>query len=55
MRVPGNRAFAQEFVIGDDSFYVVDAMFDYSLHLIAAEIEWIEGFKQRLAALDDGG
>lgn len=38
--------------IGDDSFYVIDAMFDHSLHLIDAEIEWIEAFKQRLAAAD---
>lgn len=38
--------------IGDDSFYVVDAMFDHSLHLIDAEIEWIEKFKQRLAGMD---
>ena len=41
--------------IGDNSFYVVDAMFDYSLKLIDAEIEWIDEFKQRLAMLDDSG
>lgn len=32
-----------------DAFFIVDAMFDYGLHQIDAEIEWIEVFKERLA------
>lgn len=41
--------------IGDNSFYVIDAMFDHSLNLIDAEIEWIEEFKQRLATPNNHG
>lgn len=35
-----------------DAFFIVDAMFDYGLHRIDAEIAWIEEFKQRLARAD---
>lgn len=35
-----------------DEFFIVDAMFDYGLHQIDAEIAWIEKFKQRLTHMD---
>ncbi len=38
--------------IGDQSSFIIDAMFEYSLHLIAAESEWIDAFRQRLAVMD---
>jgi DNA-binding PadR family transcriptional regulator len=41
----------QEAGAGEGSF-IVDAMFDYGLHLIDAEIDWIETFKQRLVDVD---
>lgn len=50
-----DQATARWQEIGEDSFYVIDAMFEYSLNLIDAEIKWIEGFIQRLAMLNDSG
>ena len=47
-----DRTTARWQEIGDDSFFVIDAMFEHSLHLTDAEIEWIEAFKQRQAVSD---
>ncbi|MFN2106265.1 MAG: PadR family transcriptional regulator [Candidatus Promineifilaceae bacterium] len=44
-----DKAEARRQEIGDETSFIIEAMFDHSFHLIDAEMEWIEGFKERLS------
>jgi DNA-binding PadR family transcriptional regulator len=46
-----DKAKARQQEIGDDTNFIIQAMFDHSFHLIDAEVEWIESFKQRLVGV----
>ena len=44
-----DKAEARRRAIGDETGFIIEAMFDHSFHLIDAEMAWIEGFKDRLS------